>query len=208
MLRVARTAAGRLSSATTPAATGHGPSVKEQRRLANGWRSARPSFCRCPITTWCSRCPQPSAPSPGRTRRKFMASCSRRRPRPCSPSPPIPSISAPASASRRPAHLGIGAHPSSACAHDRSRRRALARRRALRPLPRPAPPFLLPVRVLSRLFRRLVLEARRRSQPTAPHLAGQPRQAGAACRLRGCAADSLRWKKWFVYIKEPFAGSS
>ena len=65
-------------------------------------------------------------------------------------------------ASRRPrrhdvgdAYLGIGAHPSSACAYDRAGRRVspdgerwVACRRG----------FFLPVRVLSRLFRRLLLE--------------------------------------------------
>src|SRR6476646_6437922 len=47
----------------------------------------------------------------------------------------------------------------------------------LRPLPQRAPPFLPSG----------ARETRRRSQATAPHLAGQPRQAGAGYRLRGRA---------------------
>ena len=88
------------TSHTTAAATGTARSVKGARR-ANGWPSARPSFCPCPISTWCSRCPPASPISPSRTRRRSTAFCSRLRPRPCSRSPPIPSISAPGSASSR-----------------------------------------------------------------------------------------------------------
>src|SRR5262249_53360014 len=68
--------------------------------------------------------------------------------------------------------------------------------------------FFLPVRVLSRLFRRLMLE------PLAP--------AHAACTLsfsgtEAALADAVRFaaflaplknKRWFVYAKEPFAGPS
>ena len=56
MSRAAKTAAI-PSSATTPAATGIARSAKEQPP-GSGWRSARPSFCRCPTTTSCSRCPR------------------------------------------------------------------------------------------------------------------------------------------------------
>ena len=104
MSRLAKTVAT-PSSATTPAATGTARSVKAPPR-ANGWRNARPSFCRCLTTTWCSRCPRRSAPSPGRTRRKSTAFCSRRRPRRCLRSQPIPSIWAPGLASRRCCTVG------------------------------------------------------------------------------------------------------
>ena len=56
---------------------------------------------------------------------------------------------------RRSPHLGFGADPSSACPRHRSRRRPVAGRRALDRL---QAGFFLPVRVLSRLFRRLFLE--------------------------------------------------
>jgi Putative transposase len=115
-----------------------------------------------------------------------------------------------------PKHLGarIGAtavlhtwgssyDPSPACPYDRAGRRDLARRPAL---VRCKPGFLLPVRVLSRLFRRLFLarladgraqgrlgffgeiEGLRRSEAFAAHLA------------------PLRRKNWFVYAKPPFTG--
>jgi hypothetical protein len=64
--------------------------------------------------------------------------------------------------------------------------------------------FLLPVRVLSRLFRRLVLE-----KLAALH--GKLTLQGSLAKLAAPDAFTavlrpLRWKKWFVYIKEPFAG--
>src|SRR5947199_73763 len=52
---------------TTPAATGTAPSVRAPRRKS-GWPSARRSCCRCPTSTWCSRCPPESPISPIRTR--------------------------------------------------------------------------------------------------------------------------------------------
>ena len=55
----------------------------------------------------------------------------------------------------RSPHLGLGADPSSACPHDRARRRPLAGRQRWISC---RPGFFLPVRVLSRLFRRLFLE--------------------------------------------------
>jgi hypothetical protein len=66
--------------------------------------------------------------------------------------------------------------------------------------------FFLPVRVLSRLFRRLVLE-----QLAAAHGKGLLTLQGSLAKLAAPAAFTaalkpLRWKKWFVYIKEPFAG--
>jgi putative transposase/transposase-like zinc-binding protein len=66
--------------------------------------------------------------------------------------------------------------------------------------------FFLPVRVLSRLFRRLVLE-----KLAAAHSQGRLILQGSLARLApatafAAALKPLRWKKWFVYIKEPFAG--
>jgi hypothetical protein len=66
--------------------------------------------------------------------------------------------------------------------------------------------FFLPVRVLSRLFRRLVLE-----KLAAIHGKGLLSFKGSLAKLAPAAAFAaalkpLRWKKWFVYIKEPFAG--
>ena len=66
--------------------------------------------------------------------------------------------------------------------------------------------FFLPVRVLSRLFRRLMLE-----KLAAAHGKGLLSFKGSLATLAASAAFAvalkpLRWKKWFVYIKEPFAG--
>ena len=66
--------------------------------------------------------------------------------------------------------------------------------------------FFLPVRVLSRLFRRLMLE-----KLAAAYDKGLLTLQGSLTKLASPAAFAaalkpLRWKKWFVYIKEPFAG--
>ncbi len=66
--------------------------------------------------------------------------------------------------------------------------------------------FFLPVRVLSRLFRRLVLE-----KLAAAYDKGLLTLQGSLATLATPAAFAaalkpLRWRKWFVYIKEPFAG--
>ncbi|HEX7198841.1 MAG TPA: IS91 family transposase, partial [Dongiaceae bacterium] len=66
--------------------------------------------------------------------------------------------------------------------------------------------FFLPVRVLLRLFRRLVLE-----RLAAAHSQRRLILQGSLAKLAPAAAFAaalkpLRWKKWFVYIKEPFAG--
>jgi hypothetical protein len=68
------------------------------------------------------------------------------------------------------------------------------------------PGFLLPVRVLSRLFRRLFLTALADA-----HAAGRLRFFGeiaGLCRREAFAAHlaPLKRKKWFVYAKPPFAG--
>lgn len=68
------------------------------------------------------------------------------------------------------------------------------------------PGFFLPVRVLSRLFRRLVLE-----QLAAAHEAGRLHFFGAHAPLADCHAFAaylapLREVEWVVYAKRPFAG--
>ena len=68
------------------------------------------------------------------------------------------------------------------------------------------PGFFLPVRVLSRLFRRLVLE-----QLTAAHGAGQLAFFGDHTGLGDAQAYDrylapLREREWVVYAKRPFAG--
>ncbi len=68
------------------------------------------------------------------------------------------------------------------------------------------PSFFLPVLVLSRLFRRLMLE-----KLAAAHAADRLAFFGALAPLADPAAfgkllTSLRRKRWFVYAKEPFAG--
>jgi hypothetical protein len=68
------------------------------------------------------------------------------------------------------------------------------------------PGFFLPVRVLSKLFRRLMLE-----QLAAAHAAGKPRFFGQHAHLAdadGFAAllAPLQTTRWFVYCKRPFAG--
>src|SRR5476651_1875678 len=66
--------------------------------------------------------------------------------------------------------------------------------------------YLLPVKVLSRLFRRLMLE-----MLLAAHHAGRLQFFGDHAHLAGKAAFKaylapLRRTKWFVYSKQPFAG--
>jgi hypothetical protein len=68
------------------------------------------------------------------------------------------------------------------------------------------PRFILPVRVLSKLLRRLMLE-----KLVAAHAAGKLRFFGQHAHLAKTRAFTaflapLRRKRWFVYTKEPFAG--
>jgi Putative transposase/Transposase zinc-binding domain len=68
------------------------------------------------------------------------------------------------------------------------------------------PGFFLPVRVLSTLFRRLMLE-----QLAAAHAAGKLQFFGAHAHLAAAAVFAaflapLRTTRWFVYSKRPFAG--
>src|SRR5580704_8246325 len=66
--------------------------------------------------------------------------------------------------------------------------------------------FCLPVRVLSKLFRRLML-----TKLAAAHAAGKLQFFGAHAHLAAAKAfagflASLRKTRWFVYAKRPFAG--
>jgi len=68
------------------------------------------------------------------------------------------------------------------------------------------PTFFLPVRVLSKLFRRLMLE-----KLVAAHAAGRLQFFGthahlADAKLFAAFLAPLRKKRWFVYAKRPFAG--
>jgi hypothetical protein len=68
------------------------------------------------------------------------------------------------------------------------------------------PDFFLPVRVLSKLFRRLMIE-----KLVAAHAAGQLTFHGAHAALVNTKAFAaylapLRRTRWFVYAKRPFAG--
>jgi Putative transposase len=68
------------------------------------------------------------------------------------------------------------------------------------------PNFLLPVRVLSKLFRRLML-----TKLVAAHAAGQLQFFGVHAHLADAKAFAaflapLRKKRWFVYSRRPFAG--
>lgn len=68
------------------------------------------------------------------------------------------------------------------------------------------PNFFLPVRILSKLFRRLLLD-----KLATAHAAGQLRFFGAHTDLADAKAFAaflapLRKTKWFVYAKRPFAG--
>jgi len=68
------------------------------------------------------------------------------------------------------------------------------------------PTFFLPVRVLSKLFRRLMID-----KLVAAHAAGQLRFCGALAALGNAKAFAaylapLKRTRWFVYAKRPFAG--
>ena len=104
---------------------------------------------------------------------------------------------------RRAPHLGLGDDPSSACPHDRAGRRHRARRERWISS-RPA--FLLPVRVLGKLFRRLFLDpaarAARRRAARLLRIDGAPRRAAGL----PASPAPVRKKRWVVYAKAPFAG--
>ena len=188
---------------TEAAATGIAPNARARRR-ANGWPTGKPSCCRCRTSMWSSPCRRRSPGSPGRTRRwsttcLFKASAET-----------LLTIAA------DPKHLGarIGITAvlhtwGSAMTHhphihmivpgggiSLDGRRWISRR----------PDFFLPVRVLSSLFRRLMLE-----KLAAAHAAGRLAFHGAHAALAQRRAfirflAPLRRQRWFVYAKRPFAG--
>src|SRR5215475_5881944 len=190
--RIAATAA----SPTTHVATAIAQSVRARRRRI-GWRPARPICCWSAISTWSSHCPPRSLRSPIRTRRSSTTCCSTRRRKRCSLSPPIPSTSARASAPPLCSTAGARHHmivPGGGISLDGTR------------WVRCKPGFLLPVRVLSRLFRRLFLAALADA-----HAAGRLAFFGKIHDLHRREAFAahlapLKRKKWFVYTKPPFAG--
>ena len=151
---------------TTPAATGTVRSARA-RRQRNGWRRARPICCRCRIITSCSRFAWSDRryrlPEQDRHLRPAVQDLGR--------DPPI-------TIADDPKHLGarigitavlhswgLGHDPSPARPHDRAGRRHLVSTASAGW--HPGPGFFLPVRVLSRLFRRLFLESAARRPPSA-----------------------------------------
>ena len=142
------------ASPTTPAATGTARSASRSP-APSGSRTGRPNCSTCRTSTSSSPCRTRSPPSPSRTRPRSTTSCSAPRPRPCARSPPIRSIWAPRSASSPCCTPGGRTCCTirtciASCPAAGSRRTAsswIACR----------PGFFLPVRVLSRLFRRLFL---------------------------------------------------
>ena len=113
-------------------------------------------------------------------------------------------IAADPEAPRRPhrhhvgtAQLGLGHDPSSTRAHDRAGRRALARMAAVGS--HASQSFLLPVRVLSKLFRRLMLE-----KLLAAHAAGKLQFFGVTPHL----AERKAFAAFLAPLRKKQAGSS
>jgi hypothetical protein len=194
------------ASPTIPAATGIARSVRPRRR-DNGSKTARPSFCRFPTITSSSPCRLRSAPSHFRTRAPSTTCCS---------GPPPRCFGSLTTIAADPKHLGarIGLSavlhtwgsalthhphvhvivPGGGLSPDGSRWIACK------------PGFFLPVRVLSRLFRRLFLEGL-----AALHAAGRlvflaDLAPLADQRAFDAALAPLRRSEWVVYAKRPFAG--
>src|SRR5450755_4213658 len=185
------------------AATAIAPSAKAWH-AKYGWSSAAQSYCPPSIFTWSSPSRNPSPPSPSTTKNQFTIPSSAPPPRLCSPLPATPSAWV--------VELGFFAvlhswgqnlhfHPHLHCvvpggglSADQDRW-IHGRRR-----------YLLPVKVLSRLFRRLFLE-----QLEAAYAAGQLQFFGELEGLRDPAAFTrslapVKNKEWVVYAKAPFGG--
>src|SRR5207248_9328174 len=164
---------------------------------------ARP-LCRRSITaTWSAPCRPRSPRSPTRTRWWSTICCSAQRPSAAYHRRRSQTPRCPHRLHRRAPHLGLGDDPPSASPHDRAGRRGIIRRYALGALPIR---FLLPVRVLSRLFRRLFLTGLADA-----YAAGRLSFFSELDALRHQAAFAaylapLRRKNWFIYAKPPFAG--
>ena len=136
-----------------PAGIGTAQSARAQRH-ANGSLHARPTCCRSAISMWSSRSLPRLPTSPFTTRRRFMTCCSGWPPRPWSPSPPTSVSRCTHRHHRRPPRLGLRDDapphihmivPGGGISLDGERWVSS----------RPA--FLLPVRVLAKLFRRRFL---------------------------------------------------
>src|SRR3954471_12825661 len=173
-------------------------------REPNGSRRARPTCCRCPISTSSSPSPNRSPPSPSRTSAWSTTSCSGPPPRRSRPSP------------ADPRHLGaeigfiavlhtwgqtLQYHPDLHCvvpggglAPDGEGWIACR------------PGFFLPVRVLSSLFRRLFLEALdaafRAGELSFHASLGELAEPARFAQLLNAA----RGVTWVVYAKPPFGG--
>ena len=202
MSRAARSARTRRSP-ITPVATGIAPNARVPPRR-NGSPSARPSCCRCRTITWYSRFPRRSADIAYQNKAAIYGILFKA------------SAEALITIAADPKHLGarIGVlsvlHTwGSALTHHPhvhmivpgggialDRKRWIACR----------PGFFLPVRVLSRLFRRLFLE-----KLVAAHAAGALQFFGKHAPLTNAQAFAaylapLRKSEWVVYSKRPFGG--
>ncbi len=191
------------ASLTTRAATATVPSARDWRG-PNGSRIGKPSCCQCRTSMSSSRCRRRSARSRSRTSPPSMRSCSARRPQ------TLATIAA------DPRHLGaklgmtmvlhtwgqtLQHHPHVHCVvpgggPSLDGTRWVACR----------PGFFLPVRVLSRLFRRLFLQELENA-----FVAGKLRFFGKLANLAEPAAfaerlGQLQRLNWVVYAKQPFGG--
>ena len=105
---------------------------------------------------------------------------------------------------RRAAHLGLGAHPSSARAHDRAGRRHLARRQALGVLPAG---LLSPrARALAPVPPAVPGEARRSPRGRPPALLRRSRSRSPSARRSRRIWRRCARAEWVVYAKRPFGG--
>jgi hypothetical protein len=194
--------AGWCATPTIPAATGTVRSAKAWH-VRSGSRRVRPSCCRCPTTTW-SSLPAAAAEIAFQNKRVVYAILFR------AAADALRDIAA------DPRHLGaeIGAvavlHTWGQALHHHPHLHCIVPSGGLSPDQTSwiscRPGFFLPVRVLSRRFRRLFL-----GRLQAAFAAGELRFSGMLAALTdptafaGRLAD-LRGIEWVVYAKRPFAG--
>src|SRR5712691_11028570 len=196
MSKAAASATSRASR-ITPAATAIAPSVRT-RNGPNGWKAARPNCCRWNTSMWSSPCPNRLPQSLSTSPWWSTTFCSAPLPKLCSPSQAIPNTSAVSSAfspcctpGDRHLHCVV---PGGGLSPDHQRWIACR------------PGFFLPVRVLSRLFRRRFLEALQQAFAT-----GKLRFFGELEALRDATSFTHylappRQTEWVVYAKPPFGG--
>src|SRR5260370_1315601 len=188
---------------STPAATATVQNAKA-RRQSSGSPSAQPSCCRCPTSTWCSRCRLPSPISPYQNKAGvydllFKVSAET-----------MLTIAA------DPKHLGarIGItsvlHTWGSAMTHHPHVHMIVPGGGISPDGKRwvscRPGFFLPVRVLSRLFRRLFLE-----KLVAAHAVGRLSFFGDHVHLADAQSFAaflapLRKAEWVVYAKRPFGG--